>query len=70
MIYSTCSILEVENEKNVEKLLKTNNIEIVPIDKNLFLNVPLLKSNIEGTITVCPNNLYEGFFMAKLRKKM
>ena len=70
MIYSTCSILEVENEKNVEKLLKTNNIEIVPIDKNLFFNVPLLKSNIEGTITVCPNNLYEGFFMAKLRKKM
>ncbi len=69
MLYSTCSILEAENEKNVEKILKTNIIEIVPIDKNLFLNVPFLKTSIEGTITVCPNRLYEGFFMAKLRKK-
>ena len=69
MLYSTCSILEAENEKNVEKILKTNSLEIVPIDKNLFLNAPFLKTSIEGTIAICPNSLYEGFFMAKLRKK-
>lgn len=69
MLYSTCSILKDENEKNIEKLLKTNKVEIVPINKNLFLGAPLLQTTIEGTITICPNNLYEGFFMAKLKKK-
>ena len=43
MVYSTCSVLEEENEKNIEKILKNQNIEIVPIDENLFeiLIVPL-----------------------------
>ena len=69
MLYSTCSILEDENEKNVQKLLKTNDIDIVPIDKNLFSGAPFLQTSIEGTISICPTNLYEGFFMAKLKKK-
>ncbi len=69
MLYSTCSILEDENENNVQKLLKTNEVEIVPIDKNLFSGAPFLKTSIEGTISICPSNLYEGFFMAKLKKK-
>ncbi len=69
MLYSTCSILEDENEKNVQKLLKTNVVEIVPIDKSLFSGAPFLKTSIEGTISICPSNLYEGFFMAKLKKK-
>ena len=30
--------------------------------------IPLLPTTIEGTICVCPNELYEGFFVAKLRK--
>ena len=69
MLYSTCSILEDENEKNVQKLLKTNAIDIVPIDKNLFSGAPFLQTSIEGTISICPTNLYEGFFMAKIKKK-
>ena len=69
MIYSTCSILKNENEENVKKILKSANIEIVPINKELFKGIPLLPSTIEGTITVCPNELYEGFFIAKLKKK-
>jgi len=69
MIYSTCSILKNENEENVKKILKSGNIEIVPINKELFKGIPLLPSTIEGTITVCPNELYEGFFIAKLKKK-
>ena len=69
MIYSTCSILKNENEENVKKILKSANMEIVPINKELFKGIPLLPSTIEGTITVCPNELYEGFFIAKLKKK-
>lgn len=69
MVYSTCSILEEENENNIEKILKNNNIEIVPIDENLFKEANLLPTKLKGTIIVAPNELYEGFFIAKLRKK-
>ena len=69
MVYSTCSILKQENEENIEKFLKNNQLEIVPIDIELLKDIPLVPSKIEGVITVCPNELYEGFFVAKLRKK-
>lgn len=69
MVYSTCSILKQENEENIEKFLKNNQLEIVPINIELLKDIPLLPSKIEGVITVCPNELYEGFFVAKLRKK-
>ena len=69
LIYSTCSILKEENEKVVEEILKLGNVERVPIDAEKFKDIPLLPVSIEGTICVCPNELYEGFFVAKLRKK-
>lgn len=67
IVYSTCSILKEENEKIVENILNKNNFEILPIDMNKT-GIPLLPTTIEGTICVCPNELYEGFFVAKLRK--
>ena len=69
MIYSTCSILKEENENNLLKILNNKNIEIVPIDEELFEEIPTLPVSIKGTICVCPSELYEGFFIAKLRKK-
>ncbi len=69
MVYSTCSILKEENEENVLKILKTGEVEIAPIDENQFKKIPLLPVKIDGTICVCPNELYEGFFIAKIRKK-
>lgn len=68
LIYSTCSILKEENEKIVEEILKSGNMEVIPIDRKLFEGVPLLPVKLEGTICVCPSYLYEGFFVAKLRK--
>ena len=68
MIYSTCSILYEENESQLEKLLKQTKIEIIPIDENLFKDIPKLPTKIKGTICVLPNNLYEGFFVAKIKK--
>lgn len=32
MIYSTCSILSIENEKVIENVLKDGNVEVVPIE--------------------------------------
>ena len=69
IIYSTCSILKDENENIVSLLLNNNDFEIVPLDENLFINIPKLPVTIKGTICVCPNELYEGFFVCKLRKK-
>lgn len=85
MIYSTCSILKEENEEVLEKVLKGVNAEIVPIslENDLYhhnnkeayqssigkTSIQLLPVTIPGTICVCPNDLFEGFFIAKIRKK-
>jgi len=69
MIYSTCSILEEENEEILNKALKQFNAEIVPIEINGIEDIPILSTKIKGTLCVCPNKYYEGFFVAKIRKK-
>jgi len=68
MIYSTCSILVKENEDILNKALKGVNAEIVPIEFNGIEDIQLLPTKIKGTLCVCPNKYYEGFFVAKIRK--
>ena len=68
MVYSTCSILEKENEEIVKKAISGLNAEIVPIDFEGIENLPLLPTKLKGTLCVCPNELYEGFFIAKIKK--
>lgn len=68
MVYSTCSILSCENEEIINSILRTEKVEIVPITFNGIEELPMLPTTIEGTVCVCPNELYEGFFIAKIRK--
>lgn len=68
MVYSTCSILSLENEEILNNILKTEKVEIVPITFSGMEDLPLLPTAIKGTVCVCPNELYEGFFIAKIRK--
>lgn len=72
MVYSTCSILAEENEEILQNLLKRsekeNKIEIVPINLKGMEKLPLLPTKIEGTLCILPNEQYEGFFVAKIRK--
>lgn len=68
LVYSTCSILSCENEDVVSEILKLGNAEIIPIEFKGKDEIPLLPVKIPGTICVCPNELYEGFFVAKIRK--
>lgn len=68
MVYSTCSILRQENEEQLLNLINKNKIEIVPIDKKLFGDVPMLPTIIEGVMCICPSDLYEGFFVARIKK--
>ena len=69
MIYSTCSILDCENEDVVASVIKNGNIEIVPINFEGMEELPILPTKISGTLCVKPTELYEGFFVAKIRKK-
>ena len=69
MIYSTCSVLRQENEDIVNKVLRKANAEVVPLDMNVFDSVPQLPVTIPGTLCVCPDELHEGFFVAKIRRK-
>ncbi len=65
MVYSTCSILKEENEEIILPLLKEQQVEICPIQ---IENLPLLPTSIKESICIAPNELYEGFFVVKLRK--
>ncbi len=69
MVYSTCSVLACENEDIIQNVLSTGKVEVVPIDFTGIENIPVLPTKIDGTLCVCPNELYEGFFVAKLIKK-
>lgn len=68
LVYSTCSILKEENEDNLKKLMDKYNLEIIPIDTSKYNDIELLPVSINGTMCVCPNQYYEGFFVAKIKK--
>lgn len=68
LVYSTCSVLPKENDGVVLAALKTGEVSLVPIPKELLNGLPLLPS-MEGTVTVCPTDVYEGFYVAALKKE-
>ena len=68
MVYSTCSVLSQENEEIILKVMRENNIEIIPIEFKGIEHIPTLPVSLNGTLCVCPTELYEGFFVAKIRK--
>ncbi len=69
MVYSTCSILERENENIVNKFISQGKVEVVPFDEERFKDVKLLPCKIKGAMCVMPSENFEGFFAVKLRKK-
>lgn len=69
MVYSTCSILEAENEALLRRVLPGAQAELVPIDAAAFPGVPLLPATLPGTLCVMPDARYEGFFAARIRKR-
>ena len=69
LVYSTCSILKQENENIIKEIIEKGQAEVMPINEEKLKDIPKLKSNIDGVLTVCPNEYYEGFFVVKLRKK-
>ena len=68
MIYSTCSVLAQENERMVERIARRCGAAVVPLELAGFGDVPQLPTALPGTLCVCPDARYEGFFVAKLRR--
>lgn len=64
IIYSTCSIFKVENEEVINKYIQEGRLEVIPINTS----IETLPSTIEGVLTIKPTELYEGFFISKLKK--
>ena len=69
MVYSTCSILREENEDVLNAVLPGMKAEIVPIEHEFLQHAPLLPTTVPGVVCVRPTELFEGFFVAKIRKK-
>lgn len=70
MVYSTCSILSCENEEIVSQILKETKAEIVPIEFSGMEHLPILPVKIKGILCICPNEFFEGFFVAKIRRNL
>lgn len=68
MVYSTCSILAEENERNVKAILSEKQCVVDPITLEGMDQMPLLPCGIEGALCIAPTALYEGFFMCRLKK--
>ena len=69
MVYSTCSVLRMENEDVLKAVLPGAKAEVVPIEHEMTRHLPLLPVTLPGTLCVCPDALHEGFFAAKIRKQ-
>ena len=68
IVYSTCSVLPCENGDMLKSVIGgraeyTDISHIVPKNARLLPGMP-------KTVTVCPDGLYEGFFIAALRKPL
>lgn len=69
MVYSTCSVLQMENEDVVRKCIARAGAEVLPIEHPLLEHVPQLPVTLPGTLCVCPDERHEGFYVARIRKK-
>ncbi len=68
MVYSTCSVLAGENEEILKEVLPSAGASVCPIPEDAFPGAPRLPVRIPGTLSICPDSLYEGFFAALIRK--
>lgn len=72
LVYSTCSILHQENEEVVswalEQMNRKGSYELVPLELASQESIPQLPTTLEDALCVCPDELFEGFFVAKIKR--
>lgn len=72
LVYSTCSVIPRENEDQLVAALKRARkkgaFEVVPLGIAGDGEIPTLPNSLPGSMTVCPTETYEGFFLAKVKR--
>lgn len=69
LVYSTCSVLPAENGDIVRGALKRHrDCEVVELTMGEDFGLPTLPGDVPGTVTVAPTRLYEGFYVALIKK--
>ncbi|MGL5615662.1 MAG: 16S rRNA (cytosine(967)-C(5))-methyltransferase RsmB [Sarcina sp.] len=66
LVYSTCTLNKRENEEIIERFLDNN--KDCKVEKVFIGEGDNIIYNIDGSITILPNEFMDGFFMAKLKK--
>ncbi len=66
LVYSTCSIFEKENAGALRQVLTEPDAEVIPLE--MPADIPVFPRT-DGAVCVKPSVNYEGFFLAKIRKK-
>ena len=73
LVYSTCSVIAGENEDIVnnalQKARKRGSFELKPVKLPDAQALPTLPAKLDGCLTLCPTDLYEGFFVAKITRE-
>ena len=68
LVYSTCSLLQQENDAQVKSILKDSKMRLVPIDESNFSRVKRVANTVSGTMTVMPDTEFEGFYISIFEK--
>ncbi len=68
VVYSTCSVLAQENEDVVRRAVSGLPYAVERVDLPGLDGVPRLPTSLDGALCVRPTDLYEGFFVAKIRR--
>lgn len=72
IVYSTCSVLPSENEHQLtaamDRACKRGSFDVQPIAFTGANDIPTLPNTLPGTLTVCPTECYEGFFVACVKR--
>lgn len=69
LVYSTCTIHELENEENIRKFLKNHKeFQIVNLKEAMELKDLQERIGAEGFVQLLPNNEMDGFFICVMQK--
>ncbi len=69
LVYATCSLLVQENEEILRPVLESQEASLEPLPEALLEGIEQLPCQLKHAALICPNEHFEGFFFAALRKK-
>lgn len=68
IVYSTCTLNKKEDEQAIEYALKNFNVKLASIELKIKNTIKVSHNNNEKSLKIIPNEIMEGFYVAKLIK--